>query len=255
MANSAITLAKEWRKGGDLPYRMMAAPASLLALLSLHRQERPSDLMSEFLVHAGAESLGRWFGPEAPPIIANGSAFLEKALLVFLCLVLLRMLVEPAIREFRESAEPGGYSMWTLTGRAPATFWFVVLAAVQQGPTTLIMQNAQEISGALPLGILGTYLILIVVVLIVRRRLFPSPSTEHWTNRSIDLFKCLGSATLLTFAALVLVPVGFLVLALSWASDPESQHLKDARRERIRQQIENIPAPTGAVGGPFSPNP
>jgi hypothetical protein len=250
-ANSAITLAKEWRKGGDLPYRLMAVPISLLAILSLARQERPSDLVSEYLIHAGAESLGQWFGPEAPPIIASGSAFIEKALLAFLCLVLLRMLVEPAIREFRKSAGPGEYSRWTLSARAPATFWFAVLAAVQQGPTTMIMQNAQEISAALPLGLLGIYLVLIIAVLVVRRKSFPSPAKEHWTSRSIDLFKCLSSATLLTFAAIVLVPVGFLLLALSWTSDPESQHLKDARRERIREEIENTPAPTGAVGNPL----
>ena len=250
-ANSAITLAKEWRKGGDLPYRLMAVPASILAILSLARQERPSDLVSEFLIRAGAESLGRWIGPEAPPFTANGSVVTEMTLLGLLGLALLRMLVGPVIREFQESAGPFGYSRWTLIGTAPATFWFFVLLAVQQGPTTMIMQNACTVAGVLTVGLLGTYTILIVVVLVVRGQLFPSSSKEHWTSRSNQLFLCLIAATASTFFAVVLVPIGFLLLLIWRLSDWEPDSLKQARAERIRQEFENSPAPTGAIDNPL----
>ncbi|GAA1084365.1 hypothetical protein GCM10009642_24000 [Nocardiopsis metallicus] len=36
-----------------------------------------------------------------------------------------------------------------------------------------------------------------------------------------------------------------------WLFECESQYFKDARKERIRQEVENTPAPTGAVGNPL----
>ncbi|GAA1466908.1 hypothetical protein GCM10009603_53170 [Nocardiopsis exhalans] len=171
-------------------------------------------------------------------------------MLGFLCLVLLRMLVGPVIREFQESSGPFEYSRWTLIGPAPATFWFLVLLAVQQGPTTMIMQNAHTVAGVLTVGLLGTYTFLFVVVFVVRSRLFPSPSKEHWTSRSIQLFLCLIAATASTFIAIVFVPFGYLLLLVWKLSGWEPDCLKKARAKRIREEIENTPAPTGAVGNP-----
>lgn len=248
--NSAITLVKEWRKGGDLPYRLMGVPISLLAILSLARQERPSDLVSEYLIYAGAESLGQWFGPEAPPIIAHSAPAAQQALVGVLIVLLLWMVVAPTSREMQEKAPAGSYSFRMLASRAPVTFWLILLLAAQQGAGPAFLQCVRRVVGGFVVGAPAFTFAVAMVILIVRL-LRPSSHVGSHPRPSYALPKCLATATLLTASTILFAPFGIPLLVTMWMFEWESQNFKDARREWIREELENTPAPTGSVRKPL----
>ncbi|MES0836578.1 hypothetical protein [Nocardiopsis tropica] len=240
-ANSAITLAKEWRKGGDLPYRLMAAVASVLVLVSFYRQERPSDLASEFFTWLGMEAVARWFGPESPPFITDSSSTLQQGLLFALPLLLIWMIVAPVGHEFHQEVPTGSFSKRLMSGRAPATFWLLLLGLLQQGFDSASLQDVLKSTGGVFLGVFTISAAFAALFLIVHW-LHPNAPYRPKPHLSFSLPWKLSVATLAAGLAVSLVPIGIPIFIIIWLSAWESQRLKDERRERVRREVERLQA-------------
>ena len=189
----------------------MAVSASVLVILSLARGEGPSGLLSQLFTIVGAKPLVQWFGVQAPPLISNSSAVVEKVFLGLLCLLLLRLILEPIFHELRGYAAHGDRFLKTLSSRAPAMFWLLLLPAVQQGPATVFLQHARLTTSMVLFGHLG-----LAVIFIVRRPSCVGGAHRlRWNSGRVD-FKFLThlvTATLYACCAILFTPFGLLLIA------------------------------------------
>lgn len=252
---SAIELSEKLRSNGNRIYQAMGWIGSIIALLSVLKGERPSELISEFFNMVGYDTVARLFGSEAPPFIERGSATVEQFFLIGIAAAVVVMISMPVYYELRDPVLPGEYSkytLWVLGNPVSATFWLLLLAAVQQGPNSKLLKDPSGTFNALTLW--ATALVAATVLIsLFMNRLRPA-GVYRVSSWSLHRFpKHLAFAIIMAFIGIMFVPFRIPIMVALRAFSWEPHILKEARKKSILKRAETMPEPTGSIGNTRAP--
>lgn len=246
VARSLLDLVRSWQDQGDRVYQIVAGAAAWLAIASVFRGARPSQLISALMDSLGAAPLAQWFGSGAPPMLAFRSPNVQVTVLWLILGLLIYMIAVPLWngRNDRWSLmflEPLGL----LGSRSASTVWCLFLIALQLGP---IEAAHGTLGDGLPT--LGVAIVLVWAVLASANADCAPRRESPWFEKALSggvcaglqlLLGCLGVICAVIFGALFL-PLGIARWVVAVRTDRWAS-VRD--KAELAQEFASLPS--GAV--------
>lgn len=245
LATVQETLAK-WNENRQRLYSVVASLAAALVVVAVTTGDRPSDTVGAVARGFGLTSIADWFGPAAPPFLAQRAEWLRDAALVAVLLLLAHMVLTPLRRSRHEDNAIFVYRPVLLVGSPAAdTIWLLLLVAAQHGDIARALPGSTtsvQVGSAWTAGVLvvGCIVFLLAAQLRLTRLVKPVAALMYRI--------CVGLA--MAFLAITFAGVAFPLAVIGWMSNLESDHARKAQFDRDKERAERTPLPTGAVARP-----
>jgi len=165
---SAVELIEKWPTVGDRLYFVAGSLASLVAIVAIAEDERPSELMGELSDAIGVRPVARWLGTDAPPFLASQSLAVQEACLSGVSAFVAIMIVGTVTRA--PFYPDPIYDVPRLVGsRATATTWILILVAAQQGSVRPVLDGLRHVAAQAVWWCIGTALVVGLLAFILHR--------------------------------------------------------------------------------------
>ena len=242
---SAVELIEKWPTVGDRLYFVAGSLASLVAIVAIAEDERPSELMGELSDAIGVRPVARWLGTDAPPFLASQSLAVQEACLSGVSAFVAIMIVGTVTRA--PFYPDPIYDVPRLVGsRATATTWILILVAAQQGSVRPVLDGLRHVAAQAVWWCIGTALVVGLLAFILHRfRL--ADVLAPLLGPIAGFGRAVASAVVIAFAAVAIVPLYVPLRVLFWLCALESQPRRAARIETDRMLAEDTRMSAGSL--------
>lgn len=241
---------KGWQDNRQQLYSVAVSLVAALVIAAATTGNRPSDFLAMMARGLGLTPVAGWFGPEAPPFLAQRVNWLHSGMLSAALLLLAVMVIVPLRRSWRDDNDIFPLECFRLVGSpAAGTVWVLLLVAAQQGDILPALQGWNERIVVGSIWVVGGLIGGGTFYFLARRSWLGALLRPMLILPAVVVYRLfIGFA--MALLAIALAAVMFPLSIVAWMCALEADDRRNARSETERNRIAQAPEPTGAVMTP-----
>ncbi len=238
-------LIKDWKVSRNQVYQHVGCIAGILTIAAYFREQRPSEVLADLFIAAGAHRIGAWLESELPPFLAQPDAQANHTLVQLAGVTVLLMLMMPFHNARRNESHVDIQAMGLVEARAASTTWVLLVIAAQFGSIQWSISWLIDTGRAIGVTmVVGSFVLL--AVYLVAQRLWMHDLLEAVGDGLAGVISHGTAVIAMTFFALVFVVIGPLFFLGRWLLSTQSDAHYESEQQIAKRRAERK-IPTGAT--------